>query len=288
MSKNRFKELLKHKLTHQYRMVIINDDTFEERFSLKLSRLNVFVLGGVFSVFLILITALFIAFSPIKEFIPGYASDELRNKALKATLKADSISVELAQLREFTRVIQPILTGEISADKLDTIQLETVPKVISDSLLKASKADLIYREKIESKDRFPILNKNKTILKNIFYAPISGTISQGFDLKAKHFAIDIVAKVGTAVKATEDGTVIFSGWTTDTGYVLIIKHSNNYISVYKHNGSLLKEQGDIVKAGEAIATLGSTGELTTGPHLHFEIWSDGYPVNPTTLIDFSK
>ena len=120
----------------------------------------------------------------------------------------------------------------------------------------------------------------------MFFAPLNGTISEGFDSQKNHLAVDIVAKKNTAVKATADGTVIFSGWTTETGYVIILKHAYNYTSVYKHNGNLLKEQGDFVKSGEVIASVGSTGELTTGPHLHFELWSGGYAINPINFIDF--
>ncbi len=118
------------------------------------------------------------------------------------------------------------------------------------------------------------------------YSQPKGNISQKFDANSKHFAIDIVAIKGTPIKATADGTVIFSGWNVATGYVIILKHSKDFISVYKHNGNLLKQQGDFVKSGEVIASVGSTGELTTGPHLHFELWKGGYAVNPINFIDF--
>lgn len=287
MEKKPLKQKLKRKLTHQYRLVMLNEETFEERFSLKLNRLNVFVLGGLFSIFLIVGTILLIAYTPLKEYIPGYDSTKLRTQALKTTLKADSISRELTNLKLFTQAIQPILTGNIEPDKIDSIQQETRNLIINDSLLKASKEDSIFREKIESQDRFPIVDTKNILLENVFFAPLSGMVSQDFDSNSKHFAIDIVAKTGTPVKSVADGTVIFSEWTTGTGYVIIVKHENNFVSVYKHNGTLLKEQGDFVKSGEVIATVGSTGELTTGPHLHFELWSGGYPVNPTTFIDFN-
>ncbi|MGC6285818.1 MAG: M23 family metallopeptidase [Polaribacter sp.] len=287
MEKKPLKQKLKRKLTHQYRLVMLNEETFEERFSLKLNRLNVFVLGGLFSIFLIVGTILLIAYTPLKEYIPGYDSTKLRTQALKATLKADSISRELTNLKLFTQAIQPILTGNIQPDKIDSIQQETRNLIINDSLLKASKEDSIFREKIESQDRFPIVDTKNILLENVFFAPLSGMVSQDFDSNSKHFAIDIVAKTGTPVKSVADGTVIFSEWTTGTGYVIIVKHENNFVSVYKHNGTLLKEQGDFVNSGEVIATVGSTGELTTGPHLHFELWSGGYPVNPTTFIDFN-
>jgi len=120
----------------------------------------------------------------------------------------------------------------------------------------------------------------------VLFAPVKGTISEGYNPKEKHFAVDIVTVKDAPVKAAADGTVIFAEWTADTGYVVIIEHANNLISVYKHNASLSKEQGELVKAGEVVATAGNTGDLSTGPHLHFELWRDGYPINPTNFIDF--
>lgn len=285
-NQNKQKRKLKQKLTHKYRLVILNDETFEERISLKLSMLNVFVFGGVFSFLLILVTTFFITFTPIKEFIPGYGSTELRIKATKLTLKTDSLKRKLAVIESYTRALGPILSGKIKGDKLDTLLTTSGRKILNDSLLKASKIDLNFREKIESKDRFQIINSEKSLVKVVFFAPLNGMISQGFDPKIKHFAVDIIAKKNDPVKATADGIVIFSGWTTETGNVIILKHADDYISVYKHNGNLLKQEGDFVKSGEVIANVGSTGEYTTGPHLHFELWSGAYAVNPINLIDF--
>lgn len=284
--KDKKKGKLKRKLTDKYRLVVLNEDTFEERFSLKLSRLNVFVLGGVFSILLVAITTVLIAFTPIKEYIPGYSSTALKRKAAKLTFEADSLKTKLAVLENYTKALKPVLTGEIQAESIDSIQVEARKRLIDESKLNATKEDSLFREKVDRETRFALINNNKNNVNIVFFAPLTGHISQNFDSNSNHFAVDIVAKTGTPVKATADGTVIFSGWTTDTGYVIILKHSNNYISVYKHNGNLLKQQGDFVKSGEAIATVGSTGELTTGPHLHFELWSGGYAVNPTNFIDF--
>lgn len=284
-NQNKQKGKLKQKLTDKYRLVVLNEDTFQERFSLKLSLLNVFVLGGVFSFLLILVTTFFITFTPIKEYIPGYSSTDLKIKATKLAFQTDSLKRKLDVLRDFTKALQPILTGEIEAEAIDSINLlERIN--VQDSLLSATREDSLFREKIESQDRFPIQNNAETNVKIVFFAPLNGTISEGFDSQKNHLAVDIVAKKNTAVKATADGTVIFSGWTTETGYVIILKHAYNYTSVYKHNGNLLKEQGDFVKSGEVIASVGSTGELTTGPHLHFELWSGGYAINPINFIDF--
>ncbi len=284
-NKKKKKGKLKQKLTDKYRLVVLNENTFEERFSLKLSLLNVFVLGGLLSFLLILVTTFFITFTPIKEYIPGYSSTDLKIKATKLAFKTDSLKRKLVVMQNYTKALQPILTGEIEADKIDSLQVKTDAFFIQDSLLNASREDSIFREKIEIQDRFPIQNNAQTNVKIVFFAPLSGTVSQSFDSN-NHLAVDIVAKKNTAVKAAADGTVIFSGWTTETGYVIILKHADDYISVYKHNGNLLKEQGDFVKSGEVIASVGSTGELTTGPHLHFELWSGGYAVNPINLIDF--
>ncbi|RCS26171.1 M23 family peptidase [Polaribacter sp. WD7] len=284
--KKKKKGKLKRKLTDKYRLVVLNENTFEERFSLKLSRLNVFVLGGVFSILLIAVTTVLIAFTPIKEYIPGYSSTNLKIKAAKLNFEADSLKTKLAVLENYTKALRPVLTGEIAPESIDSIQVEARQRLVDERKLNATKEDSLFREKVERKTRFALTNSTQNRVNVIFFAPLSGNISQNFDSSANHFAVDIVAKAGTPVKATADGTVIFSGWTTETGYVILLKHANNYISVYKHNGNLLKEQGDFVKSGEVIATVGSTGELTTGPHLHFELWSGGYAVNPTNFIDF--
>ena len=284
--KNNKKGKLKEKLTDKYRLVVLNEDTFEERFSLKLSRLNVFVLGGFFSILLIASTILLIAFTPLKEYIPGYSSSALKRKAANLTFEADSLKTKLAILENYTKALKPVLTGDIEPENIDSIQVEARHRLIDESKLDASKEDSIFREKVESETRFSIQKNAQSNVKIVFFAPLNGTISQSFDASAKHFAVDITAKTGTPIKATADGTVIFSGWTAETGYVIILKHAKDYISVYKHNGNLLKEQGDFVKSGEVIATVGSTGELTTGPHLHFELWNGGYSVNPTNFIDF--
>ncbi|NVJ88071.1 MAG: M23 family metallopeptidase [Flavobacteriaceae bacterium] len=280
------KQSFKNKLTLKYRLVVLNEDTFEERFSLKLSRLNVFVLGGLLSFILILITTFFITFTPIKEYIPGYTSTELKIKATKLAFETDSLKRRLVVLEDYTKNIGPILLGNIKPDEIDTSTFEGNRVVLNDSLLNASKQDSIFREKIESEDRFPIQLNAENNMNIVFFAPLNGSVSQEYDVKVNHLAVDIVAPKNTPVKATADGSVIFSGWTTETGYVIILKHKEDYISVYKHNGNLLKQQGDFVKSGEVIASVGSTGELTTGPHLHFELWKGGYSVNPSNFIDF--
>ncbi|WP_028890056.1 M23 family metallopeptidase [Tenacibaculum ovolyticum] len=286
MTKTHKKRKLKQKLIDKYRLVILNEDTFQEKFSLKLSRLNVFVFGGVFSVVLIALTSLLIAFTGLREYIPGYASTSLKKKATRLVYEADSLKTRLAVIERYTKALKPVLTGEIRSEKIDSIKIEAQNLTFNESKLQASKQDSLFRAKIEGKDRFPLSEGAAGRAKIVFFSPLTGTVSQAFNMNDKHYALDIVAKTGTPVKAIADGTVILAEWTAETGYVITIQHPNKFISVYKHNGSLLKQQGDVVKSGEAIASVGSTGELTTGAHLHFELWNNGFPVNPTDYIDF--
>lgn len=286
MAKIQKKRKLKQKLVDKYRLVILNEDTFQEKFSLKLSRLNVFVFGGLFSILLIVLTSLLIAFTGLREYIPGYSSTSLKKKATRLVYEADSLKTRLAVIERYTRALKPVLTGGIVADKIDSIKMQAQSINIDQEKLQATKQDSLFRVKIDQKDRFPLSEGGNGRAKIVFFSPLTGNISQTFDRDDKHYAIDIVAQTGTPVKAIADGTVILSEWTAETGYVITVQHPNEFISVYKHNGTLLKQQGDIIKSGEAIANVGSTGELTTGPHLHFELWSNGFPVNPTDYIDF--
>lgn len=286
MTKIHKKRKFKQKLVDKYRLVILNEATFQEKFSLKLSRLNVFVFGGLFSVLLIVLTSLLIAFTGLREYIPGYSSTSLKKKATRLVYEADSLKTRLAIIERFTQALKPVLTGDIAPDKIDSIKTEVQSTSINESKLLATKQDSLFRAKVDGKDRYPLLEGAEGRAKVVFFSPLTGNLSHGFNMNEKHYALDIVAPTGTPVKTIADGTVILAEWTAETGYVITIQHPNEFISVYKHNGTLLKQQGDIVKSGEAIANVGSTGELTTGPHLHFELWNNGFPVNPTDYIDF--
>ena len=149
-----------------------------------------------------------------------------------------------------------------------------------------NKEDSLLREKVDKEDKYNLFESSGDQSNYVLFPPVNGAISEGYNFEEKHFAVDVVVAANTPVKATADGTVFFAEWTVETGYVVIIEHNQELISVYKHNSSITKSQGDLVKAGEVIAMSGNTGELSTGPHLHFELWSKGYPVNPTNFIDF--
>jgi len=278
---------IKKKLLHKYRLVILNEDTFEERLSLNLNRLNVFVLGTLSAIFLITFTTILIAFTPLKEYIPGYSSTSLKKKAIALSFKTDSLQRVIDFNEKYFASIKQVLQGEVSVADFDKDSIiQAVKQEVSEVDLSPIKEDSLLREKVDKEDKYSLFETATSKANFVLFPPVSGTISESYDVKSKHYAVDIVVEENTPIKATADGTVIFAEWTAQTGYVILIEHSSGLISVYKHNASLTKSQGDLVKAGEVIATAGNTGELTTGPHLHFELWSDGYPVNPTNFIDF--
>ena len=252
-----------------------------------LKNVNVLILSSLFSVILIGSTIFLIAFTPLKEYIPGYSSTALKRKATDLVYKVDSLQQKLAVNDLYLHNIQQVLTGKVKDIAVNRDSIEEQLRIEDVNLdTKISPLDSIFREEVEREDRFSVFEKATKKTDLVFFAPISGKITDVFNPEEKHYAIDIAVEKDSPVKAVADGTVIFTGFTAETGFVIILEHAKGFLSVYKHNSSIHKEQGDIVKTGEAIANAGSTGELSTGPHLHFELWNDGFPVNPLNFIDF--
>ena len=275
------------KLLHKYRLVILNEDTFEERLSFKLTRLNVFILTSISSIFLIAATIFLIAFTPLREYIPGYSSTALKKQALELNYQTDSLQRIITLNKHYFLSIKKVLEGDVSTVDFNRDSIIEAAKLdISEVDLTPTREDSLLREKVSKEDKYNLFESATSKVNFVLFPPVNGSISESYNAKEKHFGVDVVVAKDTPIKATSDGTVIFSEWTAETGYVIIIEHSYGLISIYKHNASLTKSQGELVKTGEVIATAGNTGELTTGPHLHFELWSDGYPINPTNFIDF--
>lgn len=275
------------KLLHKFRLVILNEDTFEERLAIKLTRLNVFVILSVTGIFLIAMTTLLIAYTPLREYIPGYSSTALKLKATELNYKTDSLQQVIAMNDKYLNSIKRVLEGDVATVDFNRDSIIQATKIqANEANLNPSKEDSLLRAKVDKEDKYNLFESATAKANFVLFPPANGNISQKYSIKEKHYAVDVVVAKDTPIKATADGVVIFSEWTTETGYVIIMEHSHGLVSVYKHNASLTKSQGDLVKAGEVIATAGSTGALTTGPHLHFELWSDGYPINPTNFIDF--
>ena len=278
---------LRRKLLHKYRLVILNENTFEEKISFKLNRLNVFVSGTLFIIVLIGLTTLIIAFTPLREYIPGYSSTRLKRQATELTYKTDSLVTVLDYTNRYLDNIRLVLSGDIENNVVNRDSLFEKFKLDPSTIdLTPIREDLLLREEVELEDKYNLFERNIENVETLLFSPISGSISQKFNARIKHYAVDIVAPRHTPVKSIANGTVVFAEWTSQTGYVIIIEHQDDLTSVYKHNGSLSKSQGDLVRAGEVIAEVGNTGELTTGPHLHLELWKNGKPVDPLNYIDF--
>ncbi|MEQ8325142.1 MAG: M23 family metallopeptidase [Vicingaceae bacterium] len=284
------KKKLYKKLRNKYRLVILNDSTFEEKVSLRLSPLNVFTIIGSFALILILSVAVIIVFTPIREYIPGYTDVDLRSDVIELAFRSDSIERQLELKQKYLNNLNLILSGKpIPQSNIDYVDSTLDYKEIS---YKRTAEDSLLRAYVESEDQFNISSASVITPSNFgirnftFFSPLSGTITGEFDLESNHFGVDIVAPENEAIKSCLDGTVVFAEWTVETGFVIQVQHADNLLSIYKHNAVLLKNPGDFVKSGEAIAIIGNSGELSTGPHLHFELWFNGSPIDPQNYMVF--
>lgn len=274
------------KIKDQYRLIIYNDSTFQSVWSMKLSRLKVFTVTSLTSAIIVILVILLIATTGLREYIPGYPKAEYRQMLIHNALKVDSLEQELIKRDQFFKGIQAIISGDIPEDVF-----------VADTLAELNKInfvnynhDSIFQEKILAEQLSLSIQENgpsKASLSQMhFFVPVKGIVTNHFKSTPNHFGVDLVSDPMARISAVSNGTVIFSGWTVETGYVIYLQHEADLISVYKHNAELLKSIGDKVKAGEAIAIIGNSGELTSGPHLHFELWHNGNAVNPEQFIDF--
>ena len=270
----------------KYKLTITNENTLEEIVGIHVSKLNgVSVLLSAVTV-IFLIASLIIVFTPLRNYLPGYMNTEVREQVVMNALRADSLQGMLERQRMYIMNIQDIISGNIKADSVSTMDSLTTAR--TEELMERTQAEDEFRKQYEETERYNLttIDNAPTVTGLIFFRPTRGMLSSTFDANQKHFGIDIAASPNESVLATLDGTVILATYTADTGYVIQVQHSQNLVSVYKHCGSLLKRVGDTVKAGEAIALVGNTGEKTTGPHLHFEIWNRGRALDHSKYIVF--
>ena len=249
--------------------------------------MNVFVVATVGTVLIITMTTFIIALTPLREFIPGYASDKLKRNATELALKSDSLTNAVKKNEAYIASIKKVLTGDLELAKFnkDSIYATKVENAkIAETQVSA--ADLKLREEVAHEDKYNLFEKAQSKATVVLFPPAKGSITEKFSSKNRHFAVDVALAKNTPIKSILNGTVIFADWTPSTGNVLILRHNNGFISVYKHAASLTKSQGDVVKSGEVIALAGSTGQESTGVHLHFELWKDGYVIDPTQFIEF--
>lgn len=275
------------RLKYKYKLSVINETSYEEVLNFRLSQLHVLMALSVLAVILVTLTILLIAFTDLREFIPGYPDGNMRQSIVENAIRVDSLENEVLKRDRFMNALQLVLNGG------DTTQFE---RMKNDSLkasydtvqFQLSQQEAEFRAEIEEKERFNlgfgIKEQNKDYYH--FFPPVEGVVTQSFNEKDRHYGTDIVAKANAKVATVLDGVVVFTDWTVKTGYVIQVQHANDLLSVYKHNSTLLKKQGDYVRAGEVIAVVGNTGEESSGPHLHFELWRAGNPLNPEDFIKF--
>lgn len=285
----------KERLQNTYRLVIMNDETFEEVGSYHLTLLNVYVLLSTIIVVTAVLVTITIAYTPLRRYVPGYSGNTNADREIyDLSREVSRMENELSANRRYTDNFRKMLVGDVQT-------IDDVPKskdIFKDSTMQEvapSEEEKLLRQEVQLEEIGNIAKNGRATnfsprdipLEQLFFnTPINGEINAAFMPDKKHYGVDILAPKNTAVKAAMDGYVIFSDWTQQTGYTIAIQHTNNVITFYKHNATLLKSVGSFVKAGEAVAIIGNTGELTTGPHLHFELWHKGIPVDPAEYVSF--
>jgi murein DD-endopeptidase MepM/ murein hydrolase activator NlpD len=259
----------------------------EEVFTLRLSRLSGVLTLIAFAVFLILLTSVVIIKTPIRNYLPGYLDSEIRQGIIVNALRTDSLQQQLTDQSKYLNNVNAILRGDMEVDqvhKIDSVKDNKHPN------LEKSKQTAEFVRNYENEEKYN-LTATQTSLPHpdnmFFYKPVQGIVSSDFNLQEKHYGIDVAAKEKESVLATMKGTVAYAGFDPNYGYVIQIQHPTGFVSIYKHNAVLLKKEGDEVTGGEVIALAGNTGTLSTGDHLHFELWYKGKPVNPRDYINFN-
>ncbi len=275
------------RIRFKYKLSFINENTLEEVWSFRLSQLSVFISLGVFAFSLVAFTAFIIIMTPIRNYLPGYLDVEVRKEIVQNALRADSLERMIEIQNLYLKNVTGIISGTIELDSIR--EIDSLARVDADFEIPRSPEEEEYVKNFEQEEKYnlTVLNTNPLPMDGLFfYKPVNGMISSRYQADIHHFGVDIAAASKESVLATLDGTVVYAGYDPNQGNVIQLQHKNGFVSVYKHNELLLKEPGDQVVAGEAIALVGNTGKLSTGPHLHFELWYNGKPVNPEDFIVF--
>ena len=277
----------KDKRHSRLRLMISDDKTHQHLFKLHFTRTG-FVVGAVSGtiVFAALIFIL-IAYTPLKTFIPGYPDARSKRAAIQNAIRIDSLENVIYRWELYSENLKRVMEGEDPL-KIDSLINDGIKNNSAADMKKLAEKDSILREHVRQEEEFGISDRDKRNLPIEglhFFTPLKGVISEGYD-PAVHPFVDITAPSGSVVKATLDGTVIYAGWSEEAGYTIQLQHDGDIVSIYKHNEKLLKTTGDKVSAGSPIALVGNTGNLSTGDHLHFELWHKGETVDPTKYINF--
>ena len=280
------KHTLLDKLSERFHILIVNEKTLERKKLLSSSSLNLAVSFFIAFLFVLSTSFLLIYFTPLKEYFRGYTSLELRQNAVENSMKLDSLESLYITQSNYINSLKDLLSGNISFEELDENLSSNENGFNELEIVATNQEDSLLRALVEEEDKYNAFDIQGERFTTVLFPPVKGGLSSTFDLNSKHYGVDIVMPENSPVHSISEGIVVFSEWTSATGFVIIIEHLNGLTSIYKHNSSIVKSQGDRVGTGEIIAFTGNTGELTTGPHLHFELWYQGEPVDPQSYIEF--
>ncbi len=271
----------------KYRLVLRKDETLEEVGSYRLTLLNIYILLSSMVILTMTGMVLVIFFTPLKHLVPGFGEPSQHPDYIKLTRKMATLESELQSYKlyyeNFNRLISLSDSSTATSSRYASKVRPTPKDTSTNNTQIQDERPVLLETPVNTSPKSKMLNPADY---RYLMPPISGVISSYFEPEKDHLGVDILAPHDTPVKAIWDGHVIMADWTLETGYTIGIQHSDNMVSFYKHNASLLKKNGAFVRAGEAIAIIGNTGKLTSGPHLHFELWLQGKPVDPTNYIDF--
>ena len=268
-----------------FRFAIINDNSLEEVFNIKFSRARLLWLTAAILLAISVIFVLLLGYTPLRNLIPGKSKTHVQNELITMIQKADSLEKSLGNYSLYTKNLKKVLSDSVSLDSVQDLFREGF--TVKEFDFKPSVEDSILRAEVEAEESISLnSNLKEKKLNSFFIKPVDGLITEGFNKKIGHFGVDVVSKKGAFISSIDDGMVLFSSWTHEFGYVLVIKHQNSFISFYKHNSEVFKSKGDYVKSGETIAIIGNSGKYSTGPHLHFELWKGSSAVNPVNYILF--
>lgn len=287
MDRKELRKKIFQMLKDHYRLIIYNDSTIQTVWSIKLTPIKVVTLGGLGAIMLILLTSVIIAYTPLRENIPGYPSAKERQQIIVNYMLVDSLENQIKIRDSYFEKLRAVFQGEVPADES---QYNDSGVKTYNVKFHSFNADSAFKDELLQEKQSLSVSDNQNRVSSIssihFFTPLRGMITNKFNRNKDHLAVDVVGKQNSRISCVLNGTVIFAGWTMETGNSIYVQHENNIVSAYKHNAELLKSAGDKVKAGEVIAIMGNTGELTTGPHLHFELWHNGIALDPETYIDF--
>ena len=280
------KHTLIDKLSERFHILLVNEKTLEKRKLFSSSSINL-IASSLFAFLLLLSTSFMLIYTtPLKEYFRGYTSIELRENALENSMKLDSLESLYISQSKYIKSLKDLLSGNISFEDLDQIPENTESNSLELEIVKTNLDDSLLRALVDEEDKYNAFDLQGERFTTVLFPPVKGGLSSGFDYESKHYGVDIAMPENSPVHSISEGIVVFAEWTSETGFVIILEHLNGLTSIYKHNSSIIKTQGDRIETGEIIAFTGNTGSLTKGPHLHFELWFRGEPVDPESYIEF--